>query len=103
MGRMRHDVHPGVFRSLTFRYRSAMLLVRVGSHTINVDHVAAFIEKGDATDVVFAVPQPKGASDGLFTLTLDGEASRQLRHWISRNAESGKGHPAGFSMLSDDE
>jgi hypothetical protein len=82
-----------------------MLLVRVGQHTINIDHVAAFVEDGDTTVVIFAVPHKNGATttDGLYSLTLEGQASKQLRFWISRNAESGKGRPAGFSMGLEDD
>ena len=82
-----------------------MLLVQIGSITINVDHVVAFVEEDEATMIVFAVPQKNATADakGLYTLRVDGDASRQLRHWISRNAERGTSHPAGFAMLPDDE
>ena len=83
-----------------------MLLVRVGPYTINVDHIAAFIEEGDKTTVVFTTANGNGPSkgiDGLSTIELDGEASRQLRHWIARNAESGRGRSTGFSMLPEEE
>lgn len=83
----------------------AMLLVQIGSLTINVDHVAAFVEEDEAMTIVFAVPREDATTDvqGLYTLRVEGDEARQLQHWISRNAERGKGHPAGFAMLPDDD
>ena len=87
-----------------------MLLVKVGRYTINVDQVAAFIEEGDKTAVVFNIPRSRtgpangsGSVDGLYALKLDGEASQQLRAWLERNTESGVGETPGFSFLPGEE
>ena len=76
-----------------------MLLVDVGSHIINVDHVLAFRE--DDSDLI-VMYQGKGASgDDPFTLRLTGEEAARMRAWLKRNAEGIRGTaPTGFEIGS---
>lgn len=80
-----------------------MLLVNVGSHTINVDHVVAFIDDDDTVDVVFNAHSPDHeatAGDGSrYVLTLTGQEASRMRAWLDRNAEGVRGsEQTGFHI-----
>lgn len=79
-----------------------MLLVNVGSHTINIDHVVAFIDDDDAIDVVFSASaaEASGASgDARYVLTLTGQEADRMRAWLDRNAEGVRGgEQTGFHI-----
>lgn len=81
-----------------------MLLVNVGSHTINVDHVVAFVDADDSIDIIFN-PGPtqsdpnKRSDDGRFVLTLTGQEADRMRAWLDRNAEGVRGsEQTGFHI-----
>lgn len=78
-----------------------MLLVNVGSHTINIDHVVAFVEKGAAIDIIFSDGHTGSgdASGERFKLTLTDEEADRMRAWLDRNAEGVRGtEQTGFHI-----
>lgn len=79
-----------------------MLLVNVGQHTINVEHVLAFIDHEAVLKVVFgtrAGDTEASATHGRYTLALEGDEAEQMRAWLSRNAEVVRGTAkTGFAI-----
>lgn len=79
-----------------------MLLVNVGSHTINVDHVLTFIDNEASLKIVFGASGAETDAStvhGRYTLTLEGDEAEQLRAWLEHNAEVVRGTTkAGFSV-----
>lgn len=82
-----------------------MLLVNVGPHTINIDHVVAFIDNDDHIRVVFDAAHPSSngraskGTGGHYTLQLEGEEAERMRAWLKRNAEGVRGsETTGFSI-----
>ncbi len=84
---------------LTNRYLT-MLLVNVGSHTINIDHVVAFVDKDTAIDIIFSDGHPGQPDDeSRFVLTLSDEEADRMRAWLERNAEGVRGtEQTGFHI-----
>lgn len=78
-----------------------MLLVNVGSHTINIDHVVAFVDDDTAIDIIFSEGRggPGGAANERFKLTLTDEEADRMRAWLDRNAEGVRGtEQTGFHI-----
>lgn len=78
-----------------------MLLVNVGQHTINIDHVVAFHQNEDHVKVMFNARSGDAASPtpSLYTIELTGEEADRMRAWLKRNAEGVRGTAqTGFSI-----
>ncbi len=76
-----------------------MLLVDVGTHIINIDHVLAFRE--DSDDLVVIYQGPSEADGDPFTLRLTGDEAQRMQAWLKRNAEGIRGTaPTGFEIGS---
>lgn len=74
-----------------------MLLVNVGSHTINIDHVVAFVDRDTAIDIIFS--DGPSDEDERFSVTLTDEEADRMRAWLDRNAEGVRGtEQTGFHI-----
>jgi len=72
-----------------------MILVNLGSVTINAQHVLAFQDDGMAIRILFNTSQ---AGEAPYTMTVEGEAAAVLRVWLQKNAERKRDEITGFSL-----
>lgn len=76
--------------------QTAMLLVEVGAHTINVEQVLAFHDDGSSVRIMFAAEADNG---DRYSIELTGDEAERMRAWLDRNAEGVRGNErAGFHI-----